>query len=108
MPAAGRADGVELVDEHDRRRVASRLFEQRTDTGGAEPGEHLDEGRCALCVEPGAGLMGDRLGREGLARPRRAVEEDTLRHARPERLEPLRVTQEVDYLLKLLLRLLEP
>ena len=106
--AARAADGIELVDEDDRRRILPRLLEQRTDARGTEAGEHLDERRRALREEAGSGLVGDRLRRERLAGPRRAVEEDTFRHARAERLEPLRVAEEVDDLLQLLLRLLEP
>ena len=51
---ASRAHGVELVDEDDRGRVPPRLFEELPDPGGAEAGEHLDEGRGALGVELGA------------------------------------------------------
>ena len=41
--AAVAADGVELVDEHDRRRVLARGLEQVADAGGADADEHLDE-----------------------------------------------------------------
>ena len=81
------ADGVELVDEHDRRRIPPRLFEQLADASCAEPGEHLDERRCALRVEARAGFVGDRFRCERLAGARRAVEEDALRHARAKPLE---------------------
>src|SRR5581483_11723815 len=97
----------ELVDEDDRRRVLARLFEELADARRAEAGEHLDERRRALRVEARARLARDRLCRERLPRPRRPVQQDALRHARAELLEPARVAQEVDDLLQLLLRLVE-
>ena len=45
VAGALRADGVELVDEDDRRRVLARLGEELADARGAEAGEHLDERR---------------------------------------------------------------
>ena len=107
VAAARAADRVELVDEDDRRRVLARLLEELADAGGAEAGEHLDERRGALRVEARARLARDRLRGERLAGAGRAVEEDPLRHARAEALEALRVAQEVDDLLQLLLRLVE-
>ena len=104
---AGRADGVELVDEDDRRRVLARLFEELADAGGAEAGEHLHERRGALRVELRAGLLRDRLREQRLAGAGRAVEQDPLRHAGAEALEALRVAEEVDDLLQLGLRLLD-
>ena len=108
VPAAGRPDGVELVDEDDRRRVLARLFEELADPRRAEAGEHLDERGGALRVEARARLVRDGLRGERLAGAGRPVEEDPLRHARAEPLEALRVAQEVDDLLQLLLRLVEP
>src|ERR1700674_177765 len=37
------SDGVDLVDEHDARRVLLRLVEQVADAAGADADEHLDE-----------------------------------------------------------------
>ena len=95
------ADGVELVDEDDRRRVLPRLGEELADAGGAEAGEHLHEGRRALGEEGRAGLVRHGLCQQRLPRSRRAVEEDALGHARAELLEALRVAEEVDDLLQL-------
>ncbi len=67
-PERARADGVELVDEDDRRRVLARLFEELADPGGTEPGEHLDEGRGARRVEVRARLVRGGLGEQRLAR----------------------------------------
>ncbi len=102
---AGGADGVELVDEDDRRRVPARLLEELADPGGAEPGEHLDEGRCARRVEVRARFVRGSLREQRLARPGRAVEQNALGDARAEPLELLAVAEELDDLLQLLLRL---
>ena len=107
--AAGGADRVELVDEHDRGRILARLLEELADAGRAEPGEHLDEGRGALRVEARARLAGDRLGEERLPGARRPVEQNSLsaRARRASRSASSRL-QEVDDLLHLVARLLEP
>ena len=108
VPGALRADGIELVDEDDRRRMLARLEEELADSRGAEAGEHLDEGRGARRVEVRAGLVRDGLGEEGLAGAGRPVEEKALRHLRAEPLEALRVTEEVDDLHQLAANLLDP
>jgi hypothetical protein len=46
-----RADGVELVDEDDRRRVLPRLVEELADARRTEAGEHLHERRGGGAVE---------------------------------------------------------
>ena len=108
-PAActGGADRVELVDEDDRGRVLASLCEELANAGGAEAGEHLDEGGGALRVELGAGLLRDRLCEQRLARAGRPVEEDALRDAGAELLEALGVAEEVDDLAQLGLRLVD-
>ncbi len=93
-------DGVELVDEDDRRFVLARDREQPADAGRAEAGEHLDERRRRLGEELRAGLVRDRLGQQRLAGARRPVQEDALGHLRPQRLEGLGVAQELDDLLR--------
>jgi hypothetical protein len=107
VAAARHADRIELVDEHDRRRILARLFEQLADAGCAEPGEHLDERRGTLRVEARTRCVRDRLRGERLAGAGRTVEEDALRDASAERLEALRIAEEVDDLLQLPLRLVE-
>ena len=102
-----RADGVELVDEDDRRSVLARLLEQAPDPRGAEAGEHLDERGGRLAEELRAGLVGDRLGEQRLAGPGRAVEQDALRDRRAEPLEALRVGEELDDLAQLVLGLVD-
>ena len=105
---AGRADGVELVDEDDRGRVLACLLEELADTCGAEAGEHLDERRRALRVEVRTGRARDGLRQQRLAGSRRPVKEDAARHSSAETLEALTVTQELDDLLELRLGLVEP
>ena len=104
---ARHADRVELVDEDDRRRVLTSLFEELSDPGGSEPREHLDERRRAGRVEVRARLGGDRLGDQRLPRAWRAVQQDALRDPRAETLELLTIAQEVDDLLQLGLRLVQ-
>ena len=81
-PGPGSADGVELVDEDDRRRVLAGLFEELADSGSAEPREHLDERGSALRVEVRAGRAGDGLREQRLPRPRGTVQQDSTWDAR--------------------------
>src|SRR5690606_39719799 len=55
LAAARAPDGVELVDEHDARRMAARLLEQLADARRAHAREHLDEIRSAGEEERHAG-----------------------------------------------------
>jgi hypothetical protein len=93
---AGRAHGVELVDEDDCGRVPARLFEELADPSGTKAGEHLDEGRGALGVELGAGFPRNGFGEQRLAGSGWSVEQDSLRHPGTQLLEALGVTEEVD------------
>src|SRR3954470_16967087 len=106
--AAPRADRVELVDEDDRRLVLARLVEQAPDARGAEAGEHLGERGSRLRAELRAGLAGDRLREQRLARAGRAVEQHALRDGRAEALERLGVAQELDDLPQLRLVVAAP
>ncbi len=99
--AAAPADGVELVDEDDRRFVLAGLREQAPDTGRAEAREHLHEGGRRLGEELGVGLVRHGLRQQRLAGARRAVQQDPLRHRSPQRVEGFRVAQELDDLLQL-------
>ena len=101
VAAARGADCVELVDEDDRRRALACVLEQPPDARGAEPGEHLDERRCARGEERRARFIRRRLGEQRLAGPGRAVQQDSLGHTRAETFELSRVAEEVDDLLQL-------
>ena len=103
--AALAADGVDLVDEDDRRAVLAGDLEQAPDARRAEAGEHLDERGGRLGVEVRARLVGDGLGQQRLAGARRPVEQDAARHRRAELLEARGVAQELDDLVQLGLRL---
>ena len=103
--AAVTSHRVDLVDEHDARRVALALLEQVTDPARAHAHEHLDEIRAAHREERDAGLARDRLGKQGLAGARRAQQQGALGNAAAEALEFLRLLEELDDLLQLLLGL---
>ncbi len=101
------ADGVELVDEDDRRSVLAGRLEELADARGAEAREHLDEGGGRLREEGRAGFRRDRLGEQRLAGARRPVQEHAARDAGAEALEAHRVAQELDDLGQLRLGLFD-
>jgi hypothetical protein len=70
------ADGVDLVDEDDRRGPLARLGEQVAHPGRPHAHEHLDEARPADREERDLGLPGHRPGQQGLAGARRAHHQD--------------------------------
>ena len=104
--AAVPADGVDLVDEHDRRGVRLRLLEQVADARGADADEHLHEVGAGDRVERHAGLARDRPGEQRLAGAGRTVEQHALGDLGPDRLELGRVLEELLDLLELLDRLI--
>ena len=106
--AAVAADGVDLVHEDDAGRVLLRLLEQVADAAGADPDEHLDEVRAGDREEGDAGLAGDGAGEQRLAGAGRPVEQDALGDPGAERLELLRVLEELLDLVQLLHRLVDP
>ena len=85
--AAVTADGIDLVDEHDRGRRRLRLLEQIADARGADAHEHLDEVRAADREERHACLAGDGAREQRLARPGRTEQEHASRDLRAHRLE---------------------
>ena len=100
------AHGVELVDEHDRRRLLARGLEQAADPGGPQAGEHLDERGGGLGEERGAGLVGDGFGKQRLAGARRAVQKDALGDLGPDVAKALGVSEIFDDLSQLILGLI--
>src|SRR5438132_153247 len=64
--AAVPADGIDLVDEDDARRVRLTLLEQVAHPRGAHADEHLHEVRARHREERPSRLAGDRLGQQGL------------------------------------------
>lgn len=72
------ADGVDLVDENNRRSVRLGLLEKVTDPAGTDTDEHLDEVGTGDRVERDARLTRDGACEQRLARTGRPVEQDTL------------------------------
>ena len=66
------ADGVDLVDEDDRRGPLAGIGEQVPDPRRPHPDEHLDEARAGQGQEGHLGLAGHGPGHEGLAGAREA------------------------------------
>ena len=100
--AAVPADGVDLVDEDDRRGVLLGLLEQVADPGGADADEHLDEVGAGDRVERHARLAGDRAGEQRLAGAGRAVEQHALGDLGADGLELRRLLEELLDLAELL------
>ena len=105
--AALAADRVDLVHEDDARRVALGLVEQVAHAARADADEHLDELRAGDAEERHAGLAGDGPGHQRLAGAGRPDEQHAARDPRAERVELLRVLQELDDFLELGLRLVD-
>src|SRR5207244_10059680 len=82
--------------------------EEVADPGGAGPDDQLDELRGGDREEDHPRLAGDGAGEQGLAGARRADQEHALGDGAAEALIFLRLAEEVDDLLELLLRLLDP
>ncbi len=105
--AAVASDGVDLVHEDDARGVLLGLLEEVAHARGADADEHLDEVRARDREERHARLAGDRAREERLAGARRPVQQHALGYTRAERLEFLRVLEELLYLVQLLDRLVD-
>ncbi len=100
--AAMPSDGVDLVDEDDAGARLLRLLEQVADARGADADEHLDEVGAGDREERDAGLTGGRAREQRLAGAGRPVQQHALGDARAERLELLRVLEELLDLVQLL------
>ena len=100
-------DGVDLVDEQDRRRGVLGGLEEVANARRADADEHLDELAAGNGEERDPRLAGDGPGEERFAGARRAHQQYPLRHAAPEALKAARVFEEVDDFLEILLHLLE-
>ena len=100
--AAMAADRVDLVHEDDAGRHLLRLLEEVADTRRADADEHLDEVGAGDREERDARLTGDRSREQRLAGARRPVQEHAFRNPRAERLELLRVLEELLDLVQLL------
>ena len=96
--AAMAADGVDLVDEDDARRVLLGLLEHVAHARGAHADEHLDEVGAGDREERHLGLAGDGARQQGLAGARRADHQHAARDLAAQLLELGRITQELDQL----------
>ena len=83
--AAGAADGVELVDEDDRRRRLLGLLEEVAHAARADADDHLDELRGGEREERHVGLAGDGARQQRLAGAGRAREQHALAGSAPPR-----------------------
>src|SRR5262249_44260032 len=101
------ADRVELVDEHDARRLLLRLLEEIAHARGPDPDEHLDELGTREEEERHGRSARDRAGEEGLAGAGRADEQYSLRNSAAEALVFLRTLEKIHDLDELRLRLLD-
>jgi hypothetical protein len=106
--AAVATDGVDLVHEDDAGGRLLRLLEEIADARRADAHEHLDEVGAGDGEEGNARLTRDGACEQRLARSRRPVQQHTLRDARAERLELLRVLEELLDLVELLDGLVSP
>jgi hypothetical protein len=97
------ADGVDFVDEDDARRVLLGLLEHVAHAGCADADEHFDEIRTGNREEGHIGFAGDRTRRQRLAGAGRADEQHAARDLAAEPLELLRIAQELDDFLEILL-----
>ena len=100
-------DGVNLIDEHDARRVALGLIEEVAHTRGTNTNEHLNELGARDAEERHASLTGNGTGEEGLSCARRADQEHALRDLCAQRFEALWELQEFNDLFEFNLRLLD-
>src|SRR5690606_23639520 len=104
--AAVAADGVDLVDEDDAGCVLLALLEEVAYARGTDADEHLDEVGAGHGEERTSGLAGDGACEQRLAGAGRADEQHALGQTTAEPAELLRVLQELDDLLELVLRLI--
>ena len=105
--AAMAADRVDFVDEDDAGRVLLRLLEHVAHAARADADEHFDEVGARDGEERHVGLAGDGAGEQRLAGAGRADQQHAARNAAAEPLEFLRVAQEFDDLLQILLGLVD-
>ena len=91
--AALEPEGVDLVEEEHAGSGAARGLEDLVEVALALAEPHVEDLVEADAEEAGAQLAGDRPGEEGLAAPRRAVEQQAAPERLPVHLAELRVAQ---------------
>ena len=104
--AAMTAHGVDFVDENQARRALAALLEHVAHAARAHADEHFHEIRAADREERHVRLPGDGAGEQRLARAGRTDHQHALGDASAELLELLRVLEELDEFLHLVLGLI--
>ncbi len=89
-------DGVNFIDEDDRRRRFLGLLEQIADATRPHANEHLDELRAAHGKKGHPRLASNSPRQEGLARPGRPVEQHALWDTATEPLESIGILEIID------------
>lgn len=105
--AAMAADGIDFVDEDDAGRILLGLLEHIAHAACTDADEHFDEIGARNGEEGHIGFAGDRAGEQRLAGTRRTDEQHATRNLAAETLELLRITQEFDDFLEILLGLVD-
>ncbi len=100
-------DCVDLVDEDDAGRVLLGLLEHVAHAARADADEHFDEVGAGNGEEGHIGFAGDGARQQGLAGAGRSDQQHAARNAPAEPLESLRIAQEFDDLLQILLGLVD-
>ncbi len=96
-------DGIDFVDEDDAGRILLGLLEHVTDAGGTHADEHFDEVGTGNGKKGHIGLAGNRTGRQRLTGSGRTDEQHATRDLAAQALELLRIAQEFDDFLEVLL-----
>ena len=102
------SDGVQLIDEDDRRGGLLGLREQVTHTGRADADDRLDELGGRDREESGVSLAGDRARQQCLPGPRSTEQQHPVGHPPAKPCVAVGALQKVDYLRKLGLGLIDP
>src|SRR5437879_1406521 len=95
------ADGVDLIDEDDARRVLLALLEEIANARRADADEHLDEVRSGDREKRRIRFARDRPREQRLAGARRTHQQNALRNLAAELRELLRLFEELDDLVEL-------
>ena len=99
---------IDLVHEHNARRRLLRLLKQIPHTRRTHTHKHLDEIRPRNREKRHPRLTRNRPSQQRLPRPRRPIQQHTLRNPSPQRLKLLRILQKLLDLMQLLNRLIRP
>ena len=92
------ADGINFINENDRRFVPGCLPEELAHAFGADTDEDLGEITAMHAEEMGVGLTGNRLGQHRFARARRADQQNAFGQPATQALILLWVAQEIHHL----------